>query len=347
MRLVTAAPAAALVLLASVPADAEWWEEVNESNAQELTLNCGEIKNSNSSWQVGRYNWLEYVAETRRSVNGYCPWIYVGVEAWVVGVSGSARSDWDLFTASAGKQVPVPSYGTWQVKSNHFRSWLGIFTYSNGSASSEVEVEYKPEEDSDYNPEDPLPVTNDPYNPNIVSPIIVDVARTGFRLTSVEDGVLFDVDADGQLDRVAWTAADGDDEFLVMDRNGNGRIDDGSELFGNYTPVFPGTDVTAENGFDALRFLEGPSYGRAVIDQVLDARDSGFGTLRLWRDANHNGLSEPGELRTLESAGLLGLETEYKLSGRRDRYGNEFRQRALARAADGAYYVYDVWLKRQ
>jgi hypothetical protein len=347
MRLVTAALAAALVLLASARADAEWWDEVNESNAQELTLNCGEIKNSNSSWQVGRYNWLEYLAETRRSVNGYCPWIYVGVEAWVVGVSNSARSDWDLFTASVGKQVPVPSYGYWQVKGNHYRSWLGVFTYSNGSSSSSVSVEYKGEEDPNYNPDDPLPVTNDPYNPNIVSPIIVDAARTGFQLTSVDDGVLFDIDADGHLDRVAWTAADGDDEFLVMDRNGNGRIDDGSELFGNYTPVFPDAEVTAENGFDALRFLEGPSFGRAAIDQVIDGKDSGFAALRLWRDANHNGISEPEELRTLHSAGLLALETEYKLSGRRDRYGNEFRQRARALVQHGAIYVYDVWLGRQ
>ena len=70
------------------------------------------------------------------------------------------------------------------------------------------------------------------------SPIIVDTARDGYRLTSVANGVYFDVNADGTPERTAWTRRDSDDAFLAMDRNGNGRIDDGTELFGNYTPAY-------------------------------------------------------------------------------------------------------------
>lgn len=342
MRLVSAALAAVLVAFVPVRAEGEWWEEVDESSGQIVTLNCGEIKNSNESHQYGSGAWVEYVAETRRAVNGFCPWIFVGVEAYVVNVAGSGTTDWDLFTASATKPVPVPSYGTWQTTSHHYRSWLGIFTYSNGTLMSQAEVEQEPGIDPDT-----ALVLNDPYNPDIVSPIIVDAERNGFRLTSVEQGVLFDIDADGQLDRVAWTDAEGDDEFLALDRNGNGRIDDGSELFGNNTPVYPGTRITAANGFEALKFLEGPPYGRSVIDEVIDRRDASFARLRLWRDANHNGISEPDELRPLEGAGVTALETEYRTVGRRDRYGNEFRQRALVLGPNGASYVYDVWLVRQ
>ena len=132
-----------------------------------------------------------------------------------------------------------------------------------------------------------------------------------------------------------------------MDRNGNGRIDDGSELFGNHTPVYAGTAVTTANGFEALAFLEGPSFGPSTLDARIDARDALFPRLLLWRDANHNGISESDELRPLAGAGLVAIDTLYETARRRDRYGNEFRQRAKGTWADGEYFIYDVWLKRR
>src|SRR5262249_41035911 len=114
------------------------------------------------------------------------------------------------------------------------------------------------------------------------SPIIVDTAHDGYHLTSADDGVLFDLNGDGIPERVAWTRPDSDDAFLALDRNHNGRIDDGSELFGNHTPVYGDrSDVTTMNGFEALKFTEGPSWGTSYAEGRIDARDGVFSQLLL------------------------------------------------------------------
>ena len=77
---------------------------------------------------------------------------------------------------------------------------------------------------------------------NCYSPIIIDTRGAGFHLTSAEDGVVFDIVGDGHPIRIAWTAADSGTAFLALDRNHNGKIDNGKELFGNFTaqPPLPG-----------------------------------------------------------------------------------------------------------
>jgi hypothetical protein len=176
--------------------------------------------------------------------------------------------------------------------------------------------------------------TGDTRDPG--SPIIIDLDRGGFELTSATNGVLFDIDADGVPEQMAWTAPDTGDAFLALDRNENGWIDDGRELFGDHAPQPPSNEP---HGFLALSVYDDDADGWITDDDPI------FSYLRLWTDSDHDGVSLPFELVRLDAAGVRAISLHPVESRRRDQHGNEFRYMALVRMHRAVTQAVDVFFR--
>ncbi|MFC5357338.1 hypothetical protein [Azospirillum himalayense] len=126
-------------------------------------------------------------------------------------------------------------------------------------------------------------------------PIVLDMAGDGLALRALTDGVLFDVSGDGVADRTGWVGKG--NALLVRDDNHNGQIDDGRELVSEHF------GKGFNSSLEALASLDSNRDGR------IDAADESFATLQVWQDADGDGVSQPGELRTLADAGILSIAT--------------------------------------
>ena len=151
-------------------------------------------------------------------------------------------------------------------------------------------------------------------------PIILDLDHNGIALTTLDNGVSFDINADGHKDQIAWTA--GTDGILAYDVDGNGTIDNGSEIF---SPHFAGG--TYVDGLAALATLDSNHDGK------IDANDEAFSKLSIWQDLNHNGISDAGELSSLSDHQIASLSLDAHASG------TEINGQAIL--ADGSYTLDD------
>lgn len=177
------------------------------------------------------------------------------------------------------------------------------------------------------------------------SPIMLDPFDEGFHLTNLSNGVNFRVLPDGPLQQMSWTDANWRNGWLALDRNGNGTIDDFTELFGNFTPQPPSR---TPNGFLALAVFDDPANG-GNGNGFIDPGDSVYPHLRVWIDANHNGFSEPTELHTLPSLGISKIGLKYHDTPFVDQYGNRFRYKGSVwdQGGNERDICYDVFLQIQ
>jgi hypothetical protein len=164
--------------------------------------------------------------------------------------------------------------------------------------------------------------------------------------TDSQHGVKFDLNDDGVKESLSWTAEQSDDAFVALDKNGNGVIDNGRELFGNYSPQPRPTNGRLRNGFLALAEFDKPANG-GNLDGSLTSSDAVFLRLHLWQDKNHNGISEPNELSSFLDLGLTELSLNYQTSRWTDQFGNRFRYRGKIkdqRSTRLGKWAWDVFL---
>jgi hypothetical protein len=175
------------------------------------------------------------------------------------------------------------------------------------------------------------------------SPLVLDLAGNGIQATSPEEGVAFDLLGLGQM-KTAWIK--NDDALLVWDRNGNGRIDNGTELFGS---AFDMGGVPASDGFKALSTLDRTGQGGNGNGQV-DPQDQMYPQLKAWQDQNHDGISQAVELITLSDLGIQRIHYSaiQILPHAQDAAGNSLSMQGSFDWADGRQgSVVDVFFKYQ
>ena len=170
---------------------------------------------------------------------------------------------------------------------------------------------------------------------NSRSPLVVDLDGDGkIETVSTDGNVHFDFDSNQKIENSGWIGKN--EGFLVRDINGNGQIDNGTEMFGNHTVLQNGKN--AVNGFEALKDLDSNGNGK------FDAEDDVWSQVKVWRDANTNGIVDSGELLTLEQAGIESINLKYDYQKEADENGNlEIQQGTFNRTDGTTGKVSDVW----
>lgn len=167
-------------------------------------------------------------------------------------------------------------------------------------------------------------------------PIIIDLDGDGIETLSLEKNVFFDHDDNQFAENTGWISAD--DGLLVLDRNHDGKIDTGKELFGNNTILSDGTN--ASNGYVALRELDTNN------DNLINNKDIIWDNLQIWQDKNSNAKVDEGELFSLNELGLVSISTDYIDRQSIDQQGNTHSQQSTVTWDNGiTTSSSDVWFQ--
>ncbi|WP_319002999.1 calcium-binding protein [Quatrionicoccus australiensis] len=190
----------------------------------------------------------------------------------------------------------------------------------------------------DEEPDDPMKKIKKDFGAaeKVISPIILDLDGDGVETVGAEARTYFDHAGDGFAESTGWAAPD--DGLLVYDRNGDGRIGSGAELFGSETILENGKK--APNGYAALSELDNNHDGK------IDNKDSVFAKLCIWKDANSDGVSQATELLTLTQVGVQSLDIAYNTLGSTDAQGNIHQLAGSYTRTDGSKAVAeDIWFQ--
>ena len=144
----------------------------------------------------------------------------------------------------------------------------------------------------------------DGLTPNLATPVVLDLNHDGVHTTDLTHStVSFDYNGDGVASKTAWV--DTHDGILAIDLNGDGRVNNGSEI------VFTQHAAGAPTDLAALEQLYDTNH-----DGKLTAADHDFAQFGVWQDANGNGVSDPGEFKSLAALGIveIGLESNHQQS---------------------------------
>lgn len=164
-----------------------------------------------------------------------------------------------------------------------------------------------------YGPPEPIEYSS------VICPLILDLNGDGIHTTGLEDPVRFwDLNNDGYRNGSGWIDPDTEEAFLWLDTQTDHRVDQ-HELFGS-AMVAPDGGFH-KNGFQALEKFDTPEYG-GNGDGAITPGDRVWGRLRLWNDKNHDGKSQPTEIDTLGSHGVVSLGLARVHDHSVDRNGN-------------------------
>ncbi|MBX3611908.1 MAG: hypothetical protein KF871_18595, partial [Hydrogenophaga sp.] len=172
-----------------------------------------------------------------------------------------------------------------------------------------------------------LTATSTRPQPIYYDPLAIDLDGDGIETVGIGSApITFDHNADGVRTGTGWVT--GDDAWLVIDRNGNGSIDSGRELFG--VDYLKANNQLATSGLDALADLD--SNG----DGVFNASDAAFAQVQLWQDLNQDGISQSNELFGLADKGIASISLTGTTAGTNLGNGNTVATSAVVTRDDGS-----------
>jgi Ca2+-binding RTX toxin-like protein len=207
-------------------------------------------------------------------------------------------------------------------REREFTESLYRFGMAMNKFFKDIGLGYQGSEDLDLPPPPPPPTPPVPRR----DPLALDLDGNGSVDTLAKDqGVYFDLDNSGFAEETSWIAPS--DGFLVLDRNENGQIDGGAELFGTETMLSNGE--YAENGYEALAEFDDNDDGE------INSADAIFNKLRVWQDENSDGVASEGELKTLESLSVASIDVSYEENEFTDSNNVQHREESLYTREDG------------